>query len=184
MKKSTIDLIAISVFVLAIIFAIAFVGNSEKNSIPEITIAENTSNEVATITPTTEETIIIEETAVDESETNISEPWLFYIRYCLDGEWIRTDFTTEKFGDKIELIVDPESDISLAICSYKDKEFYLTEMIFVVKEGSEIVRVEYDEHMGNMFWHMKPGQSAVLTLNCGTDENPKWFSFSIETTIK
>ena len=112
------------------------------------------------------------------------EPWLFNVSYVRDGKRIEKDLTTELFGEKIQIAADSETTICVGICSYKDQEFYLTETFFIVKEDSEIVNIVSDEHMGNLWWHMEAGQSAVITMNYGTEDEPEWVSFSVETIVE
>ena len=176
MKKNIIALIII--FIVVTSMTACAKPNTVVINIIEPSTTEPVTTEPATTEPTYVETVP-EETIIVENR----QPWLFNIRYARDGKWVETDLTTEIFGETIRIAVDPETPICVGICSDESQNFYLTETFFIVKEEFEIVEIDSDEHMGNLWWYMEAGQSAVVTMNYGTDEDPEWVSFSIETSI-
>lgn len=167
MKKNIIAL------VVAFIVVTCMTACAETNT-ADFTAVDTTAVETTYVETVPEETIVV----------GNKEPWLFDITYIHDGERVNTDLTTELFGGKIQIDADSGTAICVGICSYEDQEFYLTETFFIVKEDSEIVKIDSDDHMGNLWWFMKAGQSAVVAMNYGTEEEPEWVSFSIETTVE
>ena len=130
--------------------------------------------------------IVDTENAIPEETVSVEipEPWMFNITYYHNRDKVELDLTTDIFGNQLNILTDKDSDICVGICSYPDKNFYLTETLFIVNEGDEIVEIDWDKEMGNLWWHMKGGQSAVVVINYGTEEYPKWVTFSIETYLR
>ena len=135
---------------------------------------------IIAITITVATTPVIAATTV----ADVGEPWGFHVSYLQDGKWIEKQLSRENFGETIELRVDADTGVSVGICSYESNGFYLTETVWMVFEGEKMVDAENSSHMGNEWWHMTAGESGIATINCGTELNPEWVTFKIETVVE
>ena len=112
------------------------------------------------------------------------EPWGFHVSYLQDGKFIEKQLSKENFGETIELRVDADTGVHIGICSYESNGFYLTETVWVVFEGEKMVNAKNSSNMGNEWLYLTAGQSGIATINCGTELNPEWVTFKIETVVE
>ena len=126
--------------------------------------------------------------AIENAKT---EPWMLYINYISpEGKLVCEKYEAEKlFGRKTEICCKSGTGFTVEAYRNEKKGYYLTEYS-VVTHGNHYwnanVWSDYGSHLSNVYMYGKAddGYVTFYNMNIGTDEEPRWVFFQIETVCE